>query len=150
MLVGRPKRLGSRRTGKIQVFWFLSINYTRNRTNVPAQMIQQLVKDIVAQEHRFEEPEDAVLDEEDEASLTEVQFYVKSEGRASHDYRYHCLQLGDDSALACGRLEWPIAQLSDRRSQMRPCSASIALASDLHDLASRCFSSVGRAPGMPL
>ncbi|CAL1136344.1 unnamed protein product [Cladocopium goreaui] len=41
----------------------LLLKYTRNRTSVPAQMVQQLVKDMVDHSHPFEVPADAVLDD---------------------------------------------------------------------------------------
>jgi hypothetical protein len=126
----------------------LVLKYTRNRTNVPAQMVQQLVKDLVAQEHPLEEVEDAVLDEQDEASLTEVQFYVKTNGRSSHDYRYHCPQLGNDEVLACGRVE--LAECTEVGSTLPDVSVFCKhCARARPDLASRCFSAFGRAPGTP-
>ena len=126
----------------------LVLKYTRNRTNVPAQMVQQLVKDLVAQEHPLEEVEDAVLDEQDEASLTEVQFYVKTNGRSSHDYRYHCPQLGNDEVLACGRVE--LAERTEVGSTLPDVSVFCKhCARARPDLASRCFSAFGRAPGTP-
>ena len=82
----------------------LVLKYTRNRTSVPAQVVQQLVKDIVDQQHPFESTIDDVVDV-DQTSLDEVEFFVKSQGaRAVQDYRYHCTVLGDSSRVACGRL----------------------------------------------
>eukprot|EP00435_Cladocopium_sp_Y103_P013124 s2086_g3.t1 len=82
----------------------LVLKYTRNRSSVPAQMVQQLVKDMIDNEHPFETEDDTILDSVDEASLDEVQFYVKTEGsRASHDYRYHCSREGDEVTVACGK-----------------------------------------------
>ena len=117
----------------------LVLKYTRNRTSVPAQMVQQLVKDMVDQAHPFEAPDDAVLDTVDEAALDEVQFFAKTTGsRANQDFRYHCSQLGNTSALACQRLA------------MEDCTATGSALPDISmlckhclkarpDIASRCF-----------
>ncbi|CAL1128101.1 unnamed protein product [Cladocopium goreaui] len=61
----------------------LVLKYTRNRTSLPAQMVQQLVKDMVDHSHPFEVPLDAVLDDGAETSFDEV---------------------GGTSVVACGRL----------------------------------------------
>ena len=83
----------------------LVLKYTRNRTRVPAQMVQQLVKDMVDHSHPFEVPADAVLDDGAETALDEVQFFVKTHGsRANQDFRFHCSQVGDTSLVPCGRL----------------------------------------------
>eukprot|EP00435_Cladocopium_sp_Y103_P066429 s1306_g28.t1 len=117
----------------------LVLKYTRNRTSVPAQMIQQLVKDMVDQEHPFEPETDQMLDDVDEASLDEVQFFVKTVGsRASQDFRYHCSNVGDHTTLACGRL------------QVEECTMTGSVLPDVSvlckhcararpDVASRCF-----------
>eukprot|EP00435_Cladocopium_sp_Y103_P069356 s1247_g33.t1 len=73
----------------------LVLKYTRNRTSVPAQMVQQLVKDMVDNAPPFQAPEDAVLDDVAESALDEVQFFVKTHGsQANQDFRYHSLRLG--------------------------------------------------------
>jgi hypothetical protein len=81
----------------------LVLKYTRNRSAIPAKMVQQLVQDMLVQEHPVEESDEVALDD-DQSSFAPVQFFVKTTGAMSYDYRYHCLADGDDSALACGRV----------------------------------------------
>ena len=50
----------------------LVLKYTRNRTNIPAQMIQQLVKDMAEQAHPVEPDQDTLLDDSDETALDEA------------------------------------------------------------------------------
>ena len=103
-------------------------------------MVQQLVKDMVDNEHPFEAEEDVVLDSVDETALNEVQFYVKTEGaRASHDYRYHCSKEEDDEMVACGKLAVRDctavgAALPDPSVLCKQCAKARP------DVASRCFS----------
>ena len=118
----------------------LVLKYTRNRTSIPAQMIQQLVKDLADHAHPIEVPDGAVLDEADQTALDEIEFYVKSSGgRAVQDYRYHCAAQGEMEAIACGRLPFDqctavgstipdVAMLCKHCARARP------------DVASRCFS----------
>ena len=90
----------------------LVLKYTRNRSTVPAQMVQQLVKDMVSQQHPFEAPADAIIDDADETALDEVQFFVKTQtSRPDHDFRYHCSALGDDQMIACNRI--PIEECTE-------------------------------------
>jgi len=81
----------------------LVLKYTRNRSAIPAKMVQQLVQDMLVQEHPVEESDEVALDD-DQSSFAPVQFFAKTTGAMSYDYRYHCLADGDDSALACGRV----------------------------------------------
>ena len=83
----------------------LVLKYTRNRTNIPAQMIQQLVKDMAEQAHPVEPDQDTFLDDSDETALDEVQFFIKTfTSRPDHDFRYHCSAVDDFEVLACKRL----------------------------------------------
>ncbi|CAL1129875.1 unnamed protein product, partial [Cladocopium goreaui] len=118
----------------------LVLKYTRNRTSVPAQMVRQLVKDMVEQEHPFEAPADAVLDEVDLCALDEVIFFVKTQGsRASHDYRYHCLQVDDDQVMACGRIR--LEDCTEVGSTLPDVSVLCKHCARVRpEVASRCFS----------
>ena len=118
----------------------LVLKYTRNRTSVPAQMVRQLVKDMVEQEHPFEAPADAVLDEVDLCALDEVMFFVKTQGsRASHDYRYHCLQVDDDQVMACGRIR--LEDCTEVGSTLPDVSVLCKHCARVRpEVASRCFS----------
>ena len=97
----------------------LVLKYTRNRTSVPAQMVQQLVKDMVDNEHPFEAEEDVVLDSVDEMALNEVQFYVKMVA---------CGKLAVRDCTAVG------AALPDPSVLCKQCAKARP------DVASRCFS----------
>ena len=105
----------------------LVLKYTRNRTSVPAQMIQQLVKDMNHQAHPFEARADEEL-EEDESAPGEVMFYIKQNwsSRASYDYRYHCSSADDAGEIACGRVS------------LEDCSAVGALFPDVDALCKHC------------
>ena len=81
------------------------LKYTRNRSVVPAQMVSQLVQDLVAQHHPATESEDVELIEAVDQDEAQVQFFVKKgPSTSSGDIRYHCTALGDPSKLACGKL----------------------------------------------
>jgi hypothetical protein len=118
----------------------LVLKYTRNRTSVPAQMVRQLVKDMVDQEHPFEAPADAVLDAVDLCALDEITFFAKAQGsRVSHDYRYHCLLEDGDEVMACGRLRLEDSTevgstLPDLSVLCKHCARARP------EVASRCFS----------
>ena len=56
----------------------LVLKYTRNRSAIPAKMVQQLVKDMFTQEHPVEVSDDAELDAVDQSALDQFQFYVKT------------------------------------------------------------------------
>ena len=82
------------------------LKYTRNRSAIPAKMVQQLVKDMLIHEHPAEFSEDVELDAEDPSAFDQFQFYVKSNGSATaFDCRYHCSAREDQPATACGRLQ---------------------------------------------
>ena len=116
----------------------LVLKYTRNRTSVPAQLVQQLVKDILEQHHPFEPHGEDEVVEADESALDDIQFYVKSQGRVSHDYRYHCPVAGDEEALACGRI--PLADCTAVGSALPdPSLLCKHCAKARPDVASRCF-----------
>ena len=82
----------------------LVLKYTRNRSAIPAKMVQQLVKDMLVQEHPVEESEDVELDSEDPSAFDQIQFFVKANGSATYDYRYHCTAPDNEEAIACGRI----------------------------------------------
>ena len=68
-------------------------------------MVQQLVKDMLVQQHPIEESDEVQLDSEDPCSFDQIQFFVKSSGSAaSYDYRYHCSAPDDADKSACGRI----------------------------------------------
>ena len=124
----------------------LVLKYTRNRTSVPAQMVQQLVKDMVDHSHPFEVPLDAVLDDGAETSFDEVQFFVKTHGsRANQDFLFHCSQVGGTSVVACGRLT--IEECTETGSVLPdPSLLCKRCALARPDVVSRCFTAV-RTPG---
>eukprot|EP00435_Cladocopium_sp_Y103_P006567 s2945_g2.t1 len=123
----------------------LVLKYTRNRTSVPAHMIQQLVKDMADNAHPIEVPDDAVFDDSDQSALDEIEFFVKTTGaRAVQDYRYHCASLTEPETIACGRIPFDqctsvgsvlpdVAMLCKHCSRARP------------EVASRCFSVTTRS-----
>ena len=84
----------------------LVLKYTRNRSAIPAKMVQQLVKDMLLTEHPVEAMEDIELDTKDQSALDQFQFFVKTNGSATaYDCRYHCAAADNEQALACGRLQ---------------------------------------------
>lgn len=99
------------------------LKYTRDRTSVPTQMVQQLVKDMVDNEHPFEADEDVVLDSIDEMALNEVQFYVKTEGaRASRDYRYdHPARMHLENRVPAIQPLYTMTFVPERRAWLRRC-----------------------------
>ena len=116
----------------------LVLKYTRNRTSVPAHMVTQLVKDLADQAHPVQDSDDVDLAADDTA-LDELQFYVKSQGsRTTRDYRYHCLQLGSEDTIACGRVQFDQCSLTgstlpDQALLCKHCAKARP------DVASRCF-----------
>ena len=118
----------------------LVLKYTRNRTSVPAHMVQQLVQDMIENEHPLEPPEGAVLDGGDQRSLDDVQFFVKASGaRRSQDYRYHCSKVAEIDEIACGRVS---AEDCTAMGSTFPDSAVLCKhgAAVRSDIAARCFS----------
>ena len=66
----------------------LVLKYTRNRSSVPAKMVQQLVQDMLAQEHPVQESDDVLLDVPDVFALDAPEFFLKNPAPGSYyDYR---------------------------------------------------------------
>ena len=84
----------------------LVLKYTRNRSAIPAQMMRQLVQDMLVQIHPVESSDKVDLADEDPAALDQVQYFTKKSSResAAYDLRYHCSAAEDSEAIACGRL----------------------------------------------
>ena len=82
----------------------LVLKYTRNRSSIPAQMVQQLVKDMLVEQHPAQPAEDEVLEESDPTAYDQFQFFVKTSAAARWDYRYHCSSVQDEELTACGRV----------------------------------------------
>ena len=84
----------------------LVLKYTRNRSAVPAQMIKQLVNELVQETHPAVEDEDTVLTDAADSDLDNVEFFTKSRaGKTYYDYKLHATALGDPSQLACNKFE---------------------------------------------
>ena len=82
----------------------LVLKYTRNRSAVPARMVQQLVQDLLKEAHPVQETEDVLLDEPEDSALDTVQFFFKQPSPGSYyDYKYHCSQSDDPSKVACNK-----------------------------------------------
>ena len=64
----------------------LVLKYTRNRSSIPAQMVQQLVKDMLVQSHPAVSSETVDLDDEDPAAMDQVLFFTKQTTRESAAY----------------------------------------------------------------
>ena len=62
----------------------LVLKYTRNRSSIPAQMVQQLVKDMLVENHPAVGSEEDVLVEEDPTAMDQIQYFTKkpAQGRA--------------------------------------------------------------------
>ena len=84
----------------------LVLKYTRNRTQVPALMIKQLVQDLVANDHPTQPDKDTLLTDVSDQDLCAAEFFIKSPttGRG-YEYRFHATALGDSSVLACGKFK---------------------------------------------
>ena len=84
----------------------LVLKYTRNRSSIPAQMVQQLVKDMLVQSHPVVSSDEVDLDDEDPSAVDQVLFFTKKTTREStaYDLRFHCSAMGDLEAIACGRI----------------------------------------------
>ena len=84
----------------------LVLKYTRNRSAVPAQMIKQLVNELVQESHPAVEDENTVLTDASDSDLDNVEFFTKTRvGKTSYDYKLHATALGDPSVLACNKFE---------------------------------------------
>ena len=81
------------------------LKYTRNRSTVPAQMVSQLVQDLVSQRHPVADADDTEFVEAGDQAEDQTQFFVKQgPSLGSGDIKYHCSELGDSSKIACGKL----------------------------------------------
>ena len=84
----------------------LVLKYTRNRSAVPAQMIKQLVNELVQESHPAVEDENTVLTDASDSDLDNVEFFTKTRvGKTYYDYKLHATALGDPSVLACNKFE---------------------------------------------
>ena len=82
----------------------LILKYTRNRSSVPAKMVQQLVQDMLAQEHPVQESDDVMLDAPDIFNIDTPEFFLKNPAPGSYyDYRYHCSNSDDPARVACNK-----------------------------------------------
>ena len=114
----------------------LVLKYTRNRSSVPARMIQQLVHELVAEEHPVGETVDTELDDAGVIEEAQAQFFIKTaSGSGSYEYRFHCSALDDPSAIACGKL---------------PLSECSAIGSELPDLSVLCKACAKARPDITL
>ena len=74
------------------------LKYTRNRSSVPAEMVQQLVKEMAQKLHPSESTDEVDIDDPADTALDEVQFFLKKHsGRLSQEYRYHCSAYHDSA-----------------------------------------------------
>ena len=84
----------------------LVLKYTRNRSSVPARMVQELVRDMLAQEHPVQESEDVFLDTPETLTPEAPEFFLKQPAPGSYyDYRYHCSHPTDPDRTACNKLD---------------------------------------------
>lgn len=82
----------------------LVLKYTRNRSQVPATMVKQLVNDLVAQKHPVQDDQEGDLVDNSERDLSVEEFYVKvPSNERNYEYKFHAVALHDSSVLACGR-----------------------------------------------
>ena len=83
----------------------LVLKYTRNRSDVPARMVQQLVRDLLSQDHPVQESEDVMLDEPDALHTEAPEFFLKQPAPGSYyDYKFHCSSKEDPDLVACRKL----------------------------------------------
>lgn len=102
----------------------LVLKYTRNRSQVPAIMIKQLVLDLVEKQHPVQEEQGVELVDACSNDLVNTEFFVKAVASArSHEYKYHAGSLNDSSVLACAKFA---------------VSECISVGSDLPDLKVFC------------
>ena len=111
------------------------LKYTRNRSSVPARMIHQLVRDLVADEHPVHETPDVELEDAGVIAEAEAQFFITSSAASSYEFEFHSSALGDPSAIACGKLA------------MAECSA---VGSELPDLSVLCKACAKARPDLVL
>ena len=83
----------------------LVLKYTRNRSDVPAKMVQQLVRDLLNQDHPVQESEDVLLDEPEALLMDAPEFFLKQPAPGSYyDYKFHCSSKEDEDLVACKKL----------------------------------------------
>ena len=82
----------------------LVLKYTRNRSSVPANMVQELVREMLALEHPHQECEEVFLDTPEALSMGCPEFFLKQPAPGSYyDYRYHCSHETDQERTACNK-----------------------------------------------
>ena len=82
----------------------LVLKYTRNRSSVPANMVQELVREMLALEHPHQESEEVFLDTPEALSMGCPEFFLKQPAPGSYyDYRYHCSHETDQERTACNK-----------------------------------------------
>ena len=113
----------------------LVLKYTRNRSSVPANMIKQLVRDMVAEMHPVTDDQDTVFIDAEENELDNLGFYVKNTGSGAYEYKFHCSSLSDPSLIACGKLD-----LSD----------CVSVGTDLPDISVLCKACARSRPDVVL
>ena len=82
------------------------LKYTRNRSTIPAVMMQQLVTDLKDAFAPKCVSKDDIIDEGEDDLLPIAEFFLKiPDGSASsYEYKYHCSSKSDYQIVACGRL----------------------------------------------
>lgn len=79
----------------------LVLKYTRNRTSVPARMVQHLVKDMLDQDHPLAESDEVLLDIPEGLGSDTPELFLKNPAPGSYyDYRYHCVHATDPGKVA--------------------------------------------------
>ena len=69
----------------------VALKYTRNRTGVSALMINQLVKDMLQEQHPVQEDEDTLLMDAPDAKLQAIEYFMKKPSPgSSYEYKFHC------------------------------------------------------------
>lgn len=83
----------------------LVLKYTRNRTQVPAVMIKQLVRELVSTDHPARGDKDTLLTDVADQDLGVAEFFIKSPASGSrYEHRFHATALEDSSLIACGKV----------------------------------------------
>lgn len=84
----------------------LVLKYTRNRSQVPAIMVKQLVQDLVEKQHPAQDVKDVALVDACSNDLVNTEFFVKAAASArTYEYKYHASSFNDCSALACAKFD---------------------------------------------
>ena len=82
----------------------LVLKYTRNRTQVPARMIKNLVQELVASDHPAQESDDVLPVDVGDSDLNAPEFFIKIPAHdRAYEYKYHVTASHDQSVLACGK-----------------------------------------------